>query len=248
METVLLIISCLILVILLAVRRHNKRRRSTLPLPPGPRRLPIVGNLFSRPAHQPWMTYLDWETALNSNLMSTEIFGQTTIVSNTPKGADKLLWKRSAIYSSRPSQYMLTEVLHWQWDIGFIPYNSWWRRQRKMFHQYWNENEVPAYRPYQKRAAITMLQYLLLEPDKFENIIRHYSASVVFFVTCGYQVKANNDPLVDILYRGSFLAALFPGNFLIDYFPFLRIVPRWFPFSPFTQDVETRVRNAPSSF
>ena len=39
------------------VARTGRRR---LPYPPGPRRLPIVGNLFSMPSQEEWVTYMKW--------------------------------------------------------------------------------------------------------------------------------------------------------------------------------------------
>lgn len=37
---------------------YTSRRR--LPYPPGPKRLPIVGNLFSMPSEDEWVTYWKW--------------------------------------------------------------------------------------------------------------------------------------------------------------------------------------------
>ena len=39
------------------VVRTNRRR---LPYPPGPKSLPIVGNLFNMPSQEEWVTYRKW--------------------------------------------------------------------------------------------------------------------------------------------------------------------------------------------
>ena len=44
------------------VMRAGKRRR--LPYPPGPKRLPVVGNLFSMPSQEEWVIYRKWSEQL----------------------------------------------------------------------------------------------------------------------------------------------------------------------------------------
>jgi hypothetical protein len=39
---------------------YSRRNRSGLPLPPGPKKLPLVGNVFDIPATHPWETYMAW--------------------------------------------------------------------------------------------------------------------------------------------------------------------------------------------
>ena len=47
---------------LLAALSYTIRRvrSSGLPYPPGPKRIPIIGNLFDMPSHEEWVTYKKW--------------------------------------------------------------------------------------------------------------------------------------------------------------------------------------------
>ncbi|THG94175.1 hypothetical protein EW026_g7244 [Hermanssonia centrifuga] len=71
------------------------QRRNRLPYPPGPRGLPIIGNIFDIPEKRQWLTYGRWS--------------QEFIV-NDHETAQDLFEKRSDIYSERPRMPMLNEA------------------------------------------------------------------------------------------------------------------------------------------
>ncbi|KAJ7625708.1 hypothetical protein FB45DRAFT_71109 [Roridomyces roridus] len=59
------------------------RKRSRLPLPPGPRKLPIVGNLFDIPKTLQWETYARWSKKYNSGIIHLDLAGKSMIVINS---------------------------------------------------------------------------------------------------------------------------------------------------------------------
>lgn len=94
-------------------------KRSIAPLPPGPKKLPFLGNFFNAPRSDPHIAYRNWSrqcgTAiliisspawdanvfLGSDIIHFATPGKNIIVLNSAAAAIDLLEKKSSIYSSR---------------------------------------------------------------------------------------------------------------------------------------------------
>ncbi|KAK0185200.1 hypothetical protein F5146DRAFT_1144402 [Armillaria mellea] len=76
-----------------------------LPLPPGPKRLPLIGNLWNVPrgVDHPWRTYAKWATTYG-DIFYLDIPGNPTVVINSAQAAEDLFEKRSGNYSDRPGK------------------------------------------------------------------------------------------------------------------------------------------------
>jgi len=77
------------------------QQRRAAKLPPGPRRLPIIGNLHQAPSGAVWIKFQRWVEQYGP-LVSLDFGGTSVILVGNYDVARDLLDKRANIYSSRP--------------------------------------------------------------------------------------------------------------------------------------------------
>lgn len=116
------------LALLLCLVLRSVLRREAVPLPPGPKGLPFIGNILQMPrAHIergfaklsekygapqtiPFAPILMHLHDLEGDLIYMEVLGHRMIVINSQNIARDLLEKRGARYSNRPRMVRLNEV------------------------------------------------------------------------------------------------------------------------------------------
>ncbi|KAF8879274.1 cytochrome P450 [Infundibulicybe gibba] len=222
---VLAVVLCTVLY--LASRRANALR---LPLPPGPRGLPVIGNLLDVPTTNQWLVFDEWAKKYG-DLMHVDVMGQPMIILNSLKTVTDILEKRSAIYSSRPRMPMLIELMDWTIAFAFTPYGADWRLRRKMFHTHYNSGVVKKYQPIQEKATSRFLMKLLESPKGFASHIRGAFAFTIMDIAYGIKVEDNDDWFVSNakLSLGGMADAGVNGTYLVDFIPLLKWYPEWMP-------------------
>lgn len=77
------------------------RKRQYSKLPPGPPRLPLIGNLHQAPKEAVWVTYQKWVQQYGP-LVYLNFGGTNVLLIGDDEVAKDLLDKKANIYSSRP--------------------------------------------------------------------------------------------------------------------------------------------------
>ncbi|KAJ7723504.1 cytochrome P450 [Mycena maculata] len=219
---------------------YSWRNRLKLPLPPGPRKLPLLGNLLDIPSTHPWITYMLWSEEYNSDIIHLDIAGKSVVVLSSLNAVESLLEKRSAIYSDRPRITMVNELMGWDFNLGMMKYGDEWRTHRRLFKQGFTPKASLKYRPKQLTATHRVLRLILHRPDAFMDHFRQWAGDVILSVAYGIDVLPYNDPYVSLAYQAvhGFATAGVPGRYLVDSLPILKHVPAWFPGAGFKRQAK----------
>ncbi|KAJ7069436.1 cytochrome P450 [Mycena amicta] len=227
----LLLVPCVVAIYALARRFRPHRRQHFLPLPPGPKKLPLLGNLFDLPSERQWEAYQQWSEEYGSDIIHLDIAGTSIIVLSSVEATRELFEKRSSIYSDRAHSPMLVELMGWDWSIGLMKYGPMLREHRKIMHDSFNSTTVKQFRAQETVAVHALLRRLLHDPQNIMAHFRQMTGGLIMDIAYGIKVAEKGDPYIDMVteaMRGLATAAA-PGAFLVDTIPALKYVPSWLP-------------------
>jgi cytochrome P450 len=201
------------------------------PLPPGPKRKPIVGNLFDMPLVDTAKAFEKWQ-GLYGDIIYLEALHQRIMVLNSFEHADELLPKKS--YSDRPVVMMLGELMGLNQSFSLLRYCAAWKDQRKLCHLALNPGAIKGYSNLQAEAVVLFLDSLVENPSDFMSQLRLAAGRIVLSMTYGVPVNSPGSmKLIDELeiVMDTIGKGMMPGAYLVDIFPWLRHIPSWVPFN-----------------
>ncbi|KAJ7060803.1 cytochrome P450 [Mycena amicta] len=232
-QSLLILLSLSLPAVLLYAWTSSRRSGSSVPLPPGPHRKPLIGNILDISLANPWAAFDLWKKRYG-DIVYVELLGQKIVVLNSLPAITDLFEKRGAFYSHRPEFTMVGELMGLDQSIGLNNHDKVWRQQRKLVSMALGPLAVKQHARTQEKLAAMMLSELEQRPDNFHEILNLAAARLVVQMTYGHFIKSMEDPYIakahkvfDIVSR-----SIRPGAYLVDFFHCLKHVPEWMPFSP----------------
>ncbi|KAJ5376467.1 hypothetical protein N7509_013353 [Penicillium cosmopolitanum] len=200
-------------------------RGTKLPLPPGPSLLPS-----SIPDRDIWRTFQQWH-ARYGPIISLKVGALTVIILGDRQTAHALLDKRGSIYSDRPKSIFVDKYF----DRGFFPVlapaNDYWRLHRRLHTALLTTKASETYRDIQELESKQLLFEMLSSHD-YKRTFHRFAASAMFTLVYGKGLSTDDLGMNEIRDMDEMVElgvqAISIGSFLVDAFPILDRLPRFF--------------------
>ncbi|KAH9913275.1 cytochrome P450 [Fomitopsis serialis] len=223
----ILTLSCIALFIISAWSLSVKARHARPPLFPGPKAIPLIGNIL--PFKRMWLTLTAYSEQYGP-VYSLRVLHTHMLVLNSASEARDILEGKSHLYSGRPIPRMVSLA---GMDRGVVfegdPLRL--RKARKLLHLVLQPRELRQFDPMLAKKNDILLYGLLRSPDKLMAHIRKLTAGITLLMSHGYEVEGEHDPYVEMadITVQNFAQASVSGGFLVDWIPFLAKLPAFLP-------------------
>ncbi|KAJ4253329.1 hypothetical protein NW762_010484 [Fusarium torreyae] len=211
------------------------QQRSKGPLPPGPKGLPLVGNIrdLPPPGTVEWKHWQKHKEQYGP-ITSVSVLGQLFVILHDKQAVIEILETRALKTASRPNLVFASEIVGYGDIMGMMPYNRKFRLHRKLTATQVSTKSILRYEPIQEREILRFLKRIYEDPnsDNLQDHLNQAAGSIMLRILYNYETDTKkNDPIVakSNQVMEEFSHATSPGAWLVDLIPWLRYVPEWMP-------------------
>ncbi|KAH9834517.1 cytochrome P450 [Rhodofomes roseus] len=201
-------------------------------LPPGPRSIPFVGNIWQFPRRNIAASLASLSTTYG-DMVYMHVFGREFLVLNSAEDALELFDHRGSLYSDRPRSVMAGDLVGKKHAVLFHSYGEGIKKHRRLLRTAFESRRQAEYWETQYEVSHNLLSALLRTPDDFLAHLKRAASEFTMRIAYGYQVSdgPGEDHFVTLAEELARLTAkaMKPGRWLVDSFPILRHIPTWFP-------------------
>ncbi|CAN8252244.1 unnamed protein product [Cochlearia groenlandica] len=174
----------------------NKRKITKTNLPPGPPRLPIIGNLHQL-GSKPHRSMFQLSEKYGS-LMSLKFGNVSTVVASTPETIKDALKTFDLDCCSRPYMTYPARITYNLNDLAFSPYSKYWREVRKLtVVELYTAKRVKSFRHVREEEVASFVDFIkesatLENSVNLNNKLMKLSGSVICRIGFGINLKGSN--------------------------------------------------------
>ncbi|KAI5677060.1 hypothetical protein M9H77_08010 [Catharanthus roseus] len=164
------VVSCFIL-LKVAKNSKNPKRNTNLELPPGPKQLPIIGNLHQLGGGLAHHVLRNLGKQYGP-LMHLKIGELSTIVVSSTEIAKEVFKTHDIHFSNRPSHILVFKIVSYDYkDIVLSQYGKYWRELRKVCNlELLSPNRVQSFRSIREDAVLNMMKSISSNDGKVVNL------------------------------------------------------------------------------
>ncbi|CAN1163433.1 5-OH-xanthotoxin synthase [Linum perenne] len=218
-----------ILLFLLFLNKHKKT--SNVCLPPGPKGLPLIGNLFQIDPSAPHR-YLWKLSQIHGPLMTLKQGRVSIIVVSSAKMAREIMKTHDLIFSNRQSITGQQKLSYNGQDVAFAPYDSYWREMKKIcIVHLFNSHRVKSFHSIREFEVSKMVEKISKgscrgTPFNLSEAMMYLTSIIICRVAFGKRYEEEGIERSGVLSHLKETQALFTSFYFSDYFPLLGFIDK----------------------
>ncbi|KAK7020092.1 cytochrome P450 [Favolaschia claudopus] len=135
---------------------------------------------------------------------------------------------------------MTQDLMGWDVNVAFLSYTNEWRMHRRLLGKAFAAQEITTYEEREASAVHRLLLHLLEKPELFSRHFKRMSGELSVSIIYGLESWPECTLYLHLAERAitAMSRSLLLGQYLVNTFPILKRIPRWFPGAGFKKKAE----------